>query len=111
MKEINKNAQIEEKATSPDGIDGTHLQGEFIGDYYQLCRAFGEPSEGDGYKVDAEWAVMTPAGIATIYNYKDGKNYCGPDGTPKTKIKDWHIGGRNVNAVAWVRLALLTMED
>ena len=56
---------------------------EVIEDYTILVKTFGEPNaEGDGYKVDAEWNLLTPDGIATIYNYKDGPSYMGSDGTP-----------------------------
>lgn len=64
-------------------------------DYATLKRIFGKPTFGDGYKVDAEWEIEFEDGkVATIYNYKSGKNYNGSNGTPKTKIRDWHIGGR-----------------
>lgn len=86
---------------------GTHLQGYVNATYAELKRAFGEPSNGDGYKVDAEWVIRGLDGVvATIYNYKDGKNYCGKQGKPKTRITDWHIGGRDKHAVALVLSAL-----
>ena len=83
----------------PETIAGTSLQGYLTANYSDLKKLFGTPNNGDGYKVDAEWLLMTPAGVATIYNYKDGKNYCGNEGTPKTKITDWHIGGDNTEVV------------
>jgi len=65
--------------------------------YRELVKKFGEPTtDGDGYKVDAEWILVFDDGeVATLYNYKDGVNYNGSrHGIPKTKIRDWHIGGR-----------------
>lgn len=86
--------------------NGTCLQGEIEVSYKKLVKVFGKASDGDGYKTDAEWIIMTPVGIATIYNYKDGKNYCGIEGTPKTKITDWHIGGHTKTAVSFIILAI-----
>lgn len=75
------------------------LQGKITAFYSELVKVFGEPNaENDGYKTDAEWEVEFEDGTyATIYNWKDGKNYCGEDGLPISKITDWHIGG-NVHA-------------
>ena len=64
--------------------------------YAELVSTFGQPTypNGDGYKVDAEWVLDTPDfGRVTIYNYKDGKNYCGEDGLATEDIRDWHVGG------------------
>jgi len=89
-------------------IAGTSYQGEINLPYRTMVRIFGKPNVGnDGYKTDAEWHVMTPTGPASIYNYKDGKNYCGRSGTPTTKLVNWHIGGRDASAYAWVDLAVL----
>jgi len=73
---------------------GSHLQGEIICSYSDLVKAFGQPGSGDEYKVDAKWEIVFDDGlIATIYNYKTGKNYNGPSGLIVEKIRDWHIGG------------------
>lgn len=78
----------------------TGLVGYVDVDYKTLVKKFGKPHGSDGYKSDAEWEIEFEDGkVATIYNYKDGKNYCGRDGMPKTKITNWHIGG-NDNVVA-----------
>lgn len=85
-------------------INGTHLQGycqEGTG-YARLVELFGEPTTGDEYKVDAEWNIEFADGmVATIYNYKSGKNYCGDEGM---EVKDmtgsnWHIGGNDKEVV------------
>ncbi len=87
---------------------GTSLLGYVTADYADLKKAFGKPLDGDGYKVDAEWELEFPDGkVATIYNWKDGKAYCGSSGTPKTKITDWHVGGNEVEVVNRVK-AILT---
>jgi hypothetical protein len=86
--------------------NGTSLQGYINTSYDKLVEAFGQPIDGDGYKVDAEWKVLTPEGIATIYNYKDGKNYLGKEGTKTEKIAEWHIGGHNKGVVSYITEAL-----
>lgn len=81
-------------------VNGTHLQGEIDASYRTLERIFGEPDESDQYKTDARWYIKFADGtISTVYNYKDGKNYQGPDGIPTHKIRNWHIGGYNDKAV------------
>jgi hypothetical protein len=85
-------------------IDGTSLQGYVEATFLTLVQAFGLPnSDGDGYKVDAEWIVRTPSGVATIYNYKDGKNYCGEEGLAVKDITDWHIGGHSKAVVSHIQ--------
>jgi hypothetical protein len=71
--------------------------------YDRLVEKFGEPTEGDGYKVDAEWLLDIDGEFVTIYNYKDGVNYNGPEGTPVEDITDWHIGGATKDVEAKVR--------
>ena len=83
-------------------LNGTSLQGYVDADYKVLCKVFGrpDPNAHDNYKSDAEWDLEFSDGtVATIYNYKDGKNYCGASGLAKTKIRDWHVGGRSARAV------------
>lgn len=89
---------------------GTYLLGEFSIGYAALVGAIGEPtSDGDGYKVDAEWGITFDNGVvATIYNYKDGPNYNDGEGLVED-IRDWHIGGRDDRAVDLVR-QLITGE-
>ena len=78
----------------------TSLQGELTMKYSDIEKVFGEPHGSDGYKSDAEWEIEFEDGVvATIYNYKDGKNYNGKSGIPKTKITNWHIGGQYMQAV------------
>ncbi len=86
--------------------NGTCLQGYVDVSYDRLVEVFGEPSDGDGYKVDAEWVLKIDGIICTIYNYKDGKNYLGSDGMTVKDIRDWYIGGFNKDAVTKVQEAL-----
>ncbi len=81
--------------------NGTSLIGYVNISYKELVLKLGKPNEGDGYKTDAEWLLEFDDGtIATIYNYKDGYNYLGKrEGTAKTKLTEWHIGGYDEKAV------------
>lgn len=90
-------------------ISGTSLQGYIECDYATLVQVFGnETSEGDGYKVDAEWELEFSDGVvATIYNWKNGKNYCDDDGLEVSEITEWHVGGYSKQAVANVTKMLL----
>ena len=96
------------KQATGSQVNGTHLQGYVKVTYAELKRVFGkEHCDGDGYKVDAEWMLEFDNGtVATIYNYKDGKNYCGRSGLAKSKITDWHVGGISKDAVKCVERAL-----
>ena len=76
--------------------------------YKKLVEVFGkETTNGDGFKTQAEWFIYTPAGVATIYDYKQGKSYNGAkEGIAKTKVTDWHIGGFNKEVVPFIIKAL-----
>lgn len=82
--------------------EGTFGQGQITATYTQLVSTFGEPLKDgfDDYKSDAEWLVQYEDGtVATIYNWKNGINYCGSEeGTPTQDITDWHIGGKSEKA-------------
>lgn len=81
-------------------VSDTSLVGYVNTTYSKLFEKFGEPIDGDGYKTDAEWEIEFPDGeIATIYNYKDGKNYNGDKGLKVERITKWHIGGFNNSVV------------
>lgn len=83
---------------------GTCLEGEITADYSVLLSKLGPPGESfDNYKTDAEWIIEFEDGsVATIYNWKDGKNYLGEGGLDLCDIKEWHVGGRSKEVVAWV---------
>lgn len=83
--------------------EGTSYVGKMQIPYQKLIDKLGKSNQdNDGYKVDAEWLISTPAGIATIYNYKTGKNYCRNEGLEVEQITDWHIGGNSKNVVAYI---------
>lgn len=85
----------------------SHFQGYVVATYKELVDVFGPPEQGDGYKVDAEWIIKWPNGVvATIYNWKDGKNYCGPEGKEVEDITNWHIGGYNSLSVEYVKMEI-----
>ena len=93
-------------------VSGTSLQGYITFDYATLVQVFGnETSEGDGYKVDAEWELEFSDGVvATIYNWKNGKNYCDDDGLEVSEMTEWHVGGYSKQAVVNVtKLVLSTL--
>lgn len=73
---------------------GTSLRGYIETSYYDLVGCFGPPNGFESDKVDARWVITFADGvIATIYNYKNGKNYCGKVGLDVKDITNWHIGG------------------
>lgn len=87
--------------------NGTSLQGRITATYSELTSLFGEPTSGDGYKVDAEWYIQFEDGtFATIYNWKSGKNYCGAEGLEVKDITDWHVGGMSKASADRVQIAL-----
>jgi len=74
-------------------VDGTCFHGNNIRlPYLTLVELLGEPSDSDGYKVDAEWLFKDKAGnVATLYNWKNGPNYTGQGRVED--IKQWNVGG------------------
>ncbi len=105
IKSINRDGQVADEI--PFLASGTSLQGYIDVSYGKLVETLGEPTFiPDSGKTDAEWNIHTPDGIATIYNYMDGKNYEGNEGQATIDITDWHIGGKTNAVVKWVKLAL-----
>ena len=90
---------------------GTSFKGYLMATYQDLVVIFGEPiSNPDNYKVDTEWIIDTPHGVATIYNYKDGKVYLGDQGQPVQAICEWHVGGKGTEAYSWVKKEVLARK-
>ena len=90
---------------------GTHLQGYIKLDYYDILDRLGEPQERDVYKIDAEWVIEFYDGtVATLYNWKNGRNYCGEDGLDLHQIGEWHIGGNKKDVVRKI-YELFNKED
>lgn len=87
-------------------IGGTSLQGSISTKYKDLVAKLGEPMNGDGYKVDAEWHLLFDDGtIASIYNWKNGPAYLG-DMATISAIDEWNIGGSSRRAAELVKEAL-----
>ena len=99
--------------THNDGIDnslsvGTSFVGEINNIYYSdIVDVLGEPlPEGlfDDYKIDAEWIILFDDGsVATLYNWKNGKNYNGDYGYETDEIYEWNIGGHSDAVVELVK--------
>lgn len=83
---------------------GTHLQGYVTTTFDRLVATFGRPTYSDpsgSDKVQYEWVLQTPAGIATVYDYK---NY----GIDARTVTDWHVGGHDGSVVPVIGAALDT---
>ena len=97
--------------------NGTHLQGYINCSYDDLTSALGYPLEEgfDNYKSDAEWSIEFDDGmVATIYNWKNGKNYLGDQGYNLCDIAQWHVGGRSkevVERVAFLIKSAIAIKD
>ena len=90
-------------------LNMTSLQGYIDTSYEDLVACFGEPvASFDNYKCDCEWNIKFADGVvASIYNYKDGKNYLGDEGLDVEDITEWHIGGhRGTDVVGRVQECL-----
>jgi len=86
-----------------ENVGGTSLQGYIKASYEQLLKAFGAPNSTlcDNYKTDVEWAFKFADGtVATLYNWKNGKNYLGSEGLELNDIYEWNVGGFNEKAVS-----------
>lgn len=96
-------------------INGTSYQGTISANYIDLEDTFGDPLDGDNYKTDAEWVVSFTVGdatvVATIYNWKNGKSYCGDDGEDVLDIREWNVGGHDPMCVALVEQAIKEVTE
>ena len=90
---------------------GTSLMGYIEVDYKLLVEKFEQPNNWDTYKSDAEWDIeFTDGTVATIYNYKTGRNYLREDGLNVEDITTWHIGGKSDRALKLVKLIIESKE-
>ncbi len=82
-------------------MTGTFGIGSIETTFSYLVEMLGEPKryKRDGKKVDVEWNMNVPGTnggvVATIYNYKTGKNYLGEKGKDPEDITHWHVGGNH----------------
>lgn len=84
------------------------LQGYVTASYATITNLLGPPNSSsiDDFKMDVEWLVHTPAGPASIYNWKPEL----PPGIAVEKITDWHVGGESRDVVRHVVEALTAIE-
>ena len=83
-----------------ESIDGTFGQGTIEVSFKEIFDKRGPCHwDGEGYKIDAEWAIKSGDTIATLYNWKNGKNYLGDQGLEVQDITEWNIGGNSKEAV------------
>ena len=86
-----------------ENVGGTSLQGYIKAPYEKLLEVFGAPNSTlcDNYKTDVEWAFKFADGtVATLYNWKNGRNYLGDEGSELNDIYEWNVGGFNEKAVS-----------
>ena len=78
---------------------GSSLQGYIDAAYHEIVDALGQPNcPVDEHKVDVAWAFKLDNTVFTIYNWKNGYNYCGESGTAVESMNHWHVGGFNSDA-------------
>ena len=78
---------------------GTSHQAYIDATYEEIVDALGQPNcPVDEHKVDVEWAFRLDDTVFTIYNWKNGYNYCGESGTAVESMNHWHVGGFNSDA-------------
>lgn len=96
------------RQTTVEKASMSSLCGYVTAPYSKLVEVFGNPtSNGDQYKTDVEWILAFNDGtVATIYNWKNGPNYCGDHGMPVEKMTEWHVGGFSDRALRLVESAL-----
>ena len=76
-------------------ISGTHGIGTILANYDDIVAVYGKPfTRLRDDKSDAQWIIETKHGVATLYNYKDGKAYLGEEGLDVKAITQWHVGGK-----------------
>ena len=99
----------EEFVTNMEKRSGSSFRGYLCAGYNELVEKFGEPHGLDSnHKIDAEWIVDTPHGVATIYNYKNGYSYLGLSGLKLNEMDEWHVGGKNKQSYEWITTRLST---
>jgi len=89
----------------------SNFKGQITCPFSLLITLFGQPEDGDDSKMDAHWSIEFEDGvIATIYNWKNGINYCGRYATSVEDITKWNIGGFDIAAVDHVKNILISQE-
>lgn len=86
-------------------INGTFfLEQTLVINYHDLVEIFGQPNGcGDNYKVTTQWILRTPAGVATIYDWKQTVKYDPSYGyNTKYDLCEWNIGGTDKSVIKYV---------
>ena len=110
------------KNAETNGTNGTHLQGYVQCSYDDLVNTFGKPTIEGGMetKIEVEWELtfydptihFDEVQIATVYNWKNGKRYCGEEeGLEVQDIKEWNVGGHSKYAIQLVNKALKEYKE
>ena len=103
---------MEKKFINSENVDcnGTSFKGDISNvSYRKLVKVFGKETFGmsGDEKSQCEWNIQFEDGtVATIYDWKVNKKYCGKEGLSKSKVTEWHIGGHSSKAVELVKEAL-----
>ena len=65
--------------------------------YANLVEVLGDPKNVNRYteKIDVQWDVkdVDTGQTLSVWNYKNGPNYLGENGTPPEEIAKWSAGG------------------
>lgn len=85
--------------------NGTYLVGEISLSPQKLTEIFGEPMEGDGYKISMEWLFEDSEGnVYTLYDWKETSLYDyglpHPFEVANRPLVNFHIGGHRGTNVA-----------
>ncbi len=102
-KEVKAEVAIKVTKARYEECKGTSYQGDMFATYQELVKVFGQPYEGDGCKIQAEWVGKIFGMTFTIYDYKDD--------APVDKVKTWHIGGNDKAVVELVKAYYTGMRE
>lgn len=94
---VQKHKGFEFTTHNDEEISDLHTgnKGTLLTDYETIKKVFGEPNTDFecGHQTDAHWTIQFLDGqVGTIYNWKNGKNYC--DAYELEDIPEWEVGGK-----------------
>ena len=73
-------------------INGTHGIGTILANYDDIVAVYGKPfTRLPENKIDVQWVIETKHGVATLYNYKDGKAYLGETIDYRVQVGDIEV--------------------
>lgn len=77
-------------------MSGTHFVGLLNADFQDLVKVFGAPTfEMYPDKCQVTWALETPLGVATIYDWKEP--------VKAQDVRVWHIGGHDQPVAEYIQ--------